>query len=43
MTTIQKNVIAAVLVASVGTGIYEARQATNARAEFKHFSSNKGH
>ena len=33
MTTLQKTVIAAVLAATVGTGIYEARQAANARAE----------
>jgi RNA polymerase sigma factor (sigma-70 family) len=33
MTTLQKTVITAVFTAAVGTGIYEARQATNARAE----------
>lgn len=33
MTTLQKTVITAVLAATVGTGIYEARQAANARAE----------
>ncbi len=33
MTTLQKTVIAAVLAATVGTGIYEARQAANSRAE----------
>ena len=33
MTTLQKAIIGAALVAAVGTGIYEARQATIARAE----------
>ena len=33
MTTLQKTVITATLAAAVGTGIYEARQAANARAE----------
>ena len=33
MTTLQKTLIGATLVAAVGTGIYEARQASNARAE----------
>jgi RNA polymerase sigma factor (sigma-70 family) len=33
MTTLQKTVITAVLAATVGTGIYQARQAANARAE----------
>jgi RNA polymerase sigma factor (sigma-70 family) len=33
MTTLQKTVITAVFAAIVGTGIYEARQAANARAE----------
>jgi RNA polymerase sigma factor (sigma-70 family) len=31
MTTLQKTLVAATLVAAVGTGIYEARQASNAR------------
>lgn len=33
MTTLQKTIIGATLVAAVGAGIYEARQASNARAE----------
>jgi RNA polymerase sigma factor (sigma-70 family) len=33
MTTLQKTLITATIVVAVGTGIYEARQATNARAE----------
>ena len=33
MTTLQKTIIGATLAAAVGTGIYEARQASNARAE----------
>jgi RNA polymerase sigma factor (sigma-70 family) len=33
MTTLQKTLIAATLVAAVGTGIYEARQASNLRDE----------
>jgi RNA polymerase sigma factor (sigma-70 family) len=33
MTTLQKTVITAAFAAIVGTGIYEARQAANARAE----------
>ncbi len=33
MTTLQKTVITAVFAATVGTGIYEARQAANARAQ----------
>ncbi|MCX6924677.1 MAG: sigma-70 family RNA polymerase sigma factor [Verrucomicrobia bacterium] len=33
MTTLQKTVIAAAFAVAVGTGIYEARQAVNARAE----------
>src|SRR5262249_26088034 len=32
MTTLQKVVIASVLVATIGAGIYEGRQASNARA-----------
>lgn len=33
MTTLQKAVVGAALAAAVGTGIYQARQASNARAE----------
>lgn len=33
MTTLQKTIIGATLAAAVGTGIYEARQASNARAD----------
>ncbi len=33
MTTFQKTVIASVLAAAVGTGVYEAKQAANARVE----------
>jgi RNA polymerase sigma factor (sigma-70 family) len=33
MTTLQKTLIGATLAAAVGTGIYEARQASSARAE----------
>jgi RNA polymerase sigma factor (sigma-70 family) len=33
MTTLQKAIIGATLAAAVGTGIYEARQASNARAQ----------
>ena len=33
MTTLQKTIIATALVAAAGAGIYEARQAANARAE----------
>jgi len=33
MTTLQKTIIGATLAAAVGTGIYEARQASTARAE----------
>jgi RNA polymerase sigma factor (sigma-70 family) len=33
MTTLQKTIIGATLAAAIGTGIYEARQASNARAE----------
>jgi RNA polymerase sigma factor (sigma-70 family) len=33
MTTLQKTIIGATLVAAVGTGIYEARQASNARTQ----------
>ena len=33
MTTLQKTLITAALAVAVGTGIYEARQAANARAE----------
>jgi len=35
MTTLQKTLITVALVASVGTGIYEAKQAANARAEMQ--------
>jgi hypothetical protein len=33
MTTLQKTIIGATLAAAIGTGIYEAHQAANARAE----------
>jgi RNA polymerase sigma factor (sigma-70 family) len=33
MTTLQKTLIAATLAATVGTGIYEARQASNSRSQ----------
>lgn len=35
MTTLQKTVITTAIAVAVGTGIYEARQATNARAEMQ--------
>lgn len=35
MTTLQKTVIAAAFAVAAGTGIYEARQAANARAEMQ--------
>jgi RNA polymerase sigma factor (sigma-70 family) len=35
MTTLQKTVIAAAFAIAVGTGIYEARQAANARSEMQ--------
>lgn len=35
MTTLQKTIIGATLAAAVGTGIYEAHQAANARAELE--------
>jgi RNA polymerase sigma factor (sigma-70 family) len=35
MTTLQKAIVGAALAAAVGTGVYEARQASNARAEAK--------
>jgi len=35
MTTLQKAVIGVTLAAAVGTGVYEARQASNARAEIE--------
>jgi RNA polymerase sigma factor (sigma-70 family) len=35
MTTLQKTVIAAAFAVAVGTGIYEARQAANARSEMQ--------
>jgi RNA polymerase sigma factor (sigma-70 family) len=41
MTTLQKTVITAVFAAAVGTGIYEARQATNIRAELQALQQQK--
>lgn len=42
MTTLQKALIATALVAAVGTGIYEARQASTLRAQVQTLQQQKG-
>jgi RNA polymerase sigma factor (sigma-70 family) len=42
MTTLQKTLIGAAIAAAVGTGIYEAREASNARAEAERIRQQQG-